>query len=143
MVNDRDQALLRSAVSDAAANLSEFVPSLSTCEVLAFGEGVALPARLIFRQLPHHLLPRNETLGVDREALTHASQEFLASVLERWRGATMSGKPNEPAGPQETRAAMAAADAPPLQPAGPAQKPIPPRSSPPSMATSAFPSERS
>jgi hypothetical protein len=92
MVNDRDQALLRSAVSDAAANLSEFVPSLSTCEVLAFGEGVALPARLIFKQLPAHLLPRSEALGMDRAGLAHAGHEYLVSVLERWRSATMSGK---------------------------------------------------
>ena len=48
LANDRDQALLRSAVSDAAANLLSFVPSLGTREVLAFGEGVraADPAAL-------------------------------------------------------------------------------------------------
>jgi hypothetical protein len=34
LANDRDQALLRSAVSDAAANLLSFVPSLGTREVL-------------------------------------------------------------------------------------------------------------
>ena len=34
-----------------AANLLAFVPSLGTREVLAFGEGVALPTRLKFKQL--------------------------------------------------------------------------------------------
>ena len=34
LANDRDQALIRSAVSDAAANLLSFVPSLGTREVL-------------------------------------------------------------------------------------------------------------
>ena len=48
MANERDQAIVRSAVSDAAANLLAFVPSLGTREVLAFGEGVALPTRLKF-----------------------------------------------------------------------------------------------
>src|SRR6266404_2425992 len=52
LANDRDQALLRSAVSDAAANLLSFVPSLGTREVLAFGEGVALPTRLRFKEVP-------------------------------------------------------------------------------------------
>ena len=52
MANERDQAIVRSAVSDAAANLLAFVPSLGTREVLAFGEGVALPTRLKFKQLP-------------------------------------------------------------------------------------------
>ncbi len=51
MANDRDQALIRSAVSDAAANLLAFVPSLGTREVFAFGEGVALPTRLKFKEL--------------------------------------------------------------------------------------------
>ena len=60
LANDRDQALLRSAVSDAAANLLSFVPSLGTREVLAFGEGVALPTRLRFKEVPVHQLPRSE-----------------------------------------------------------------------------------
>ena len=60
MANERDQAIVRSAVSDAAANLLAFVPSLGTREVLAFGEGVALPTRLKFKQLagePHSAEP--------------------------------------------------------------------------------------
>lgn len=60
LANDRDQSLLRSAVSDAAANLLSFVPSLGTREVLAFGEGVALPTRLRFKEVPAHQLPRSE-----------------------------------------------------------------------------------
>jgi DNA helicase HerA-like ATPase len=56
MANDRDQAILRSAVSDAAANLLAFVPSLGTREVIAFGEGVALPTRLKFKELPAEIL---------------------------------------------------------------------------------------
>ena len=61
--NDRDQALVRSAVSDAAASLLAFLPSLATREVFAFGEGVALPTRLKFRELPAHLRPKGETIG--------------------------------------------------------------------------------
>ncbi len=52
MSNDRDQALLRSAVSDSAANLFAFVPTLGTREALAFGVGVPLPTRLTFTELP-------------------------------------------------------------------------------------------
>ncbi|NVO14557.1 MAG: DUF87 domain-containing protein [Rhodoplanes sp.] len=92
MANDRDQALLRSAVSDAAANLLGFVPSLGTREVLAFGEGVALPTRLRFREVPAHLLPRSEALGSAKvDPSTGHDQAFVAAVLERWRGATLGG----------------------------------------------------
>src|SRR2546423_8393233 len=46
LANDRDQALLRSAVSDAAANLLSFVPSLGTREELPFCQAAPLPSRL-------------------------------------------------------------------------------------------------
>ena len=52
MANERDQNIIRSAVSDAAASLLAFLPSLGTREVFAFGEGVALPTRLRFSELP-------------------------------------------------------------------------------------------
>jgi uncharacterized protein len=93
MANDRDQALLRSAVSDAAANLLAFVPSLGTREVLAFGEGVALPTRLKFKEVPPELLPRSEAISHGRiDPQRDADAEFIESVIERWRGATMSHK---------------------------------------------------
>jgi DNA helicase HerA-like ATPase len=89
MTNDRDQAILRSAVTDAATNLLAFLPSLGTGEVLAFGEGVALPTRLKFRQLPAHQLPRSEAVkdgsAEPAPALDHA---FVATVLDRWRNRT-------------------------------------------------------
>jgi hypothetical protein len=93
MANDRDQALVRSAVSDAAANLLAFVPSLGTREVIAFGEGVALPARLTFKELAPESLPAGKTGsnvgGGDGRGIT---QDFIATVLERWRGAMTSHK---------------------------------------------------
>jgi uncharacterized protein len=93
MANDRDQALLRSAVSDAAANLLAFVPSLGTREVLAFGEGVALPTRLKFKELPDHLLPKSEAvINARMESARGLKTDFMDSVIERWRGATMSHK---------------------------------------------------
>src|SRR5207245_10044608 len=60
LANDRDQALLRSAVSDAAANLLSVLPSLGTREVLAFGERVASPTRVRYKAVPMHQLPRSE-----------------------------------------------------------------------------------
>ncbi|MGB3489638.1 MAG: DUF87 domain-containing protein [Xanthobacteraceae bacterium] len=89
LANDRDQALLRSAVSDAAANLLSFVPSLGTREVLAFGEGVALPTRLRFKDVPAHQLPRSEST-IASTPVTDSGHDahFLNTVLERWRGAT-------------------------------------------------------
>jgi DNA helicase HerA-like ATPase len=89
LANERDQALLRSAVSDAAANLLSFVPSLGTREVLAFGEGVALPTRLRFKELSQQQLPRSEaTIASVAPSSTGHDLAFVSSVLSRWRGAT-------------------------------------------------------
>src|SRR5437588_358532 len=98
LANDRDQALLRSAVSDAAANLLSFVPSLGTREVLAFGEGVALPTRLRFKEVPPHQRPRSEaTISTVPSVAAGHDMHFVSAVLERWRGATSQRDvPNDP-----------------------------------------------
>lgn len=104
MTNDRDQAILRSAVSDAAANLLGFLPSLATGEVFAFGEGVALPSRLKLKTLPPQLLPKSEAVAPDRFGVG-VNQDFIASVLERWRGATTTSKSSSEDGRRELRPA--------------------------------------
>src|SRR5262245_13398705 len=118
MTNDRDQAILRSAVSDAAANLLDFLPSLGTGEVFAFGEGVPLPTRVKLKQLAPHLLPRSDTVSKSREDfVAGVGEEFIATVLKRWRGATS----NEQAAADE-----AAREARPLEPVPAATAPLQP-----------------
>jgi DNA helicase HerA-like ATPase len=95
MANDRDQALVRCAVSDVAAALLGFVPSLATREVFAFGEGVALPVRLTFAELPPDLLPHSEAIGRFHKH-GGVTGDFIGAVVERWRGAMMSQRPNAP-----------------------------------------------
>ena len=117
MVNDRDQAILRSAVSDAAANLLAFVPSLGTRETFAFGEGVALPTRLTFKNLRPSERPYNEAVAHLRMQKGAIDQDFIASVVERWRGTTTGSKFRPESSPLE---AQIAAQAPvlPTRPAG-------------------------
>src|ERR1044071_9138618 len=66
LANDRVQSLIRSAVSDAAANLLSFIPSLGTREVFAFGAGVALPTRMRFKELEAVKRPNSEAAGNTR-----------------------------------------------------------------------------
>jgi DNA helicase HerA-like ATPase len=119
LANERDQALLRSAVSDAAANLLSFVPSLGTREVLAFGEGVALPTRLRFKEVPVHQLPRGEaTISTVPSATSGHDMHFVGAVLERWRGATSNrDAPNDPTfGDRTASRTVNTVEAPMLQP---------------------------
>jgi uncharacterized protein len=91
MSNDRDQALLRSAVSDTAADLLSFVSSLGTREALAFGAGVPLPTRVTFAEVPQTLVPRSEVFASKSDAHGGGRDlNYIGLVVERWRRATMS-----------------------------------------------------
>jgi hypothetical protein len=93
MANDRDQAIVRASVSDAAASLISFVPSLGTREVFAFGEAVALPTRLRFKRLEPHQIPKSEAVGrAELDPVRGVDKDFITSVVERWRGAMMAHK---------------------------------------------------
>src|SRR5215216_4131523 len=98
MANERDQGIVRSAVSDAAANLLAFVPSLGTREVLAFGEGVALPTRLKFKQLPENLIPQSQAvINASTDPSSTMNEDFIDTIIDRWRGATSHRDvPNDP-----------------------------------------------
>ncbi len=89
--NDRDQALIRSAISDAGATMLTFVPSLGTGEVFAFGAGVPLPTRMKFREVPPEKRPTSEAGGNTKIAAgATADRNLIDNVIDRWRAATMS-----------------------------------------------------
>jgi len=113
MTNDRDQELLRAAVADTAANFLAFLPSLGTGEAFAFGEGVVLPTRIKFHQLPEHLVPKSET---EADPAAGTSRPSLAAIVERWRGRTTKPRPNPDRPPEENKP-RPFPSAPPLQPA--------------------------
>jgi DNA helicase HerA-like ATPase len=91
LANERDQELLRSAVTDSVANLLDFIPSLGTREVVAFGEGLPLPTRLRFTELPAERLPRSEAFPLERRT-EGADRHFVREAVERWRGAAGGGR---------------------------------------------------
>ena len=94
--NEGDQKLIRSAVSDAAANLLSFIPSLGTREVFTFGSGVALPTRMRFAELSADKRPNSEASGNTRsDAGTNMNRDLLTTVIERWRSASMSHRMSE------------------------------------------------
>jgi DNA helicase HerA-like ATPase len=111
LANDRDQALIRSAVSDAASSLLTFVPSLGTGEAFVFGSGVALPMQMKFSNLPEQFRPSSD-VGMTGRGSADAGLDLIASVIERWRSATMSQRAYGDEGYDS-----GFADAPPIQPA--------------------------
>ncbi|MFA7306604.1 MAG: DUF87 domain-containing protein [Hyphomicrobium sp.] len=93
MSNDRDQEIVTSAVADTGAGLLEFLPSLGQREAIAFGDGMALPVRIKFDELPPHALPRSSTARFsERWQKSLGDDGFLEQIVERWRlSGTSSG----------------------------------------------------
>jgi hypothetical protein len=109
--NERDQAFLRSAVPDASKNQLSFIPSLGTREVFVSGLGIQVPSYVRFKELPVAMRPsNNEAVDTRSDGSAKMSRDLIASVVERWRNASLNhrteyeSKPVEFASPQATSA---------------------------------------
>jgi hypothetical protein len=64
----------------------EFLPALGQREAIAFGEGVTLPVRIRFDELPKNALPRSSTARFSEQWQQSVGDEgFLDQIVERWR----------------------------------------------------------
>ena len=91
MSNDRDQQIVQSAVSDTGSGLLEFLPALGQREAIAFGDGVTLPVRIKFDELPKTALPRSSTARFSEKWQHSVGDEgFLDIIVERWRASGAS-----------------------------------------------------
>lgn len=89
MTNERDQEIVKAAISDAATSLMEFIPSMRDREAIAFGEGLALPGRIHFDPLPEHALPKRGAASFsDQWTKEITNTEFIDSVVARWRASS-------------------------------------------------------
>ena len=125
--NDRDQALIRSAASDAASNLLSFIPSLGMREAFVLGPGVGLPTRMTFSELPKEKRPNSDSANIRSDGGVGLTPDLIPMVIERWRSATANQKrefevseaapaSQPPPGAQQTGLQRPSAP-PPLQPA--------------------------
>lgn len=91
MANEADHAIIRSAVSDAAASTLEALPSMGNREALAFGEAVSMPMRVRFSSLPSHLIPNSKTETSDADLSKEETRGFIDDVVRRWRSVAHRG----------------------------------------------------
>ena len=119
LTNERDQEILRAGISDAAASLLEFMPTMGTGEAITFGEGVALPTRIKFDMLPADSWPKSNTASFTKNwAKEMPDDNYLHDIVIRWRAQSHNpdGLTYEPPAQQ-----AAAAVQPVAQPAAAAQ----------------------
>jgi len=88
LANEDDQHIVRAAISDAAASLLEFLPALGEREAIAFGDGVTLPMRFRFLELPADALPRGRNAAfTDQWKENQKNGSYVEAVVNRWRAA--------------------------------------------------------
>ncbi len=91
LANDRDQDIIRSALSDSSASQISFLSAIGNREAIAFGEGVATPMRMKFTYQESAMLPSAETAH-HVEMLGMRAQTSLRSVVAKMRGQTEPGE---------------------------------------------------
>ncbi len=130
LTNERDQELLRAGISDAAASLLEFMPTMGTGEAIAFGEGVSLPTRIKFDLLPPDCLPKSSTASFSENWNRDVTDPaFLDNIVACWRQQTQItnigfSSPPEKGGKADRRAVQPAPSEP-LPSVEPAPQPAP------------------
>jgi DNA helicase HerA-like ATPase len=112
MSNDRDQAIVSSAISDSGSGLLEFLSALGQREAIAFGDGVTLPVRIRFDDLPRHCMPRSSTARFSEMWQRSTGDDMLLEhIVEKWRLSASGGGAQATQFAEASETASAASDA--------------------------------
>jgi uncharacterized protein len=95
LANERDQAIIRSAIADSSASTLSFLSSMGQREAIAFGEGVATTMRLKFEHMDRALLPGTGRHEASLET-GQGGEVDLVGIIERMRNI---GRPVAPTAP--------------------------------------------
>ncbi len=86
MSNRKDQDFVRATLSESTIGLIDVLPTLRTGEAVAVGEGVPIPARMMFDLMPEDARPHSGTASFSSAwQANEKGQDFVADVVERWR----------------------------------------------------------
>jgi len=86
MSNRKDQDFVRATLSESTVGLIDTLPTLRTGEAIAVGEGVPVPARMMFDLLPPDVRPHSGTASFSKAwQKDDMGPEFVAEVVKRWR----------------------------------------------------------
>lgn len=104
LANEQDQAIIRSAISDASTSILPFISAMGQREAIAFGEGVATTMRMKFEQLPSRWIPGSHK-SADAAEMCGDEDVDLPAIVERLRNVARRSAPgldnlgDPPAGP--------------------------------------------
>ncbi len=92
LANDRDQEIIRSAISNSSISTTSFISSIGNGEAIAFGEAVAVPMRMRFSRVEEERLPRAHGIidKVDEDAPPVVDLRSIVSRMRAMNGPDIS-----------------------------------------------------
>jgi len=100
--NERDQEIMRKAISGSSRSAINFLPSLANREAIAFGQGVSTPMRMMFETVRTERLPGNHLYDEQAQVQSGNTAIDVGDVISKMR---------YPRGNGEEEAAVGAMDA--------------------------------
>jgi DNA helicase HerA-like ATPase len=86
MGNEADQRIVSRALPDAGHAMIRTLPSLPTQHAIVYGEGVALPMRIRFDDLPQNRRPHSESAEFSKAWQDDTADDaFRDEGIQRWR----------------------------------------------------------
>jgi DNA helicase HerA-like ATPase len=86
LANEADHRFIATLLPDAARGLLAALPSLETQEAIVSGQGVPLPMRIRFEDLPSEHRPRSEAAQFSRAWKSESAESaFVEEAVRRWR----------------------------------------------------------
>jgi len=85
MTSQEDQEIVRGAVPEASHGLMNFLPALRNGEAIVVGEGVSMPMRICFANLPEGSRPKSATASFTASWSQETDATVVEQTVERWR----------------------------------------------------------
>ena len=86
MNNERDQEFVANALPESANGMLDSLPSLRNQEAIVVGEGVTVPMRVRFNDLPSDCCPQSASVAFSKAWEQDLEAEgFLKETVEHWR----------------------------------------------------------
>jgi uncharacterized protein len=86
LANEKDQDIIRSALSDSSSSTVGFLSSIGNREAIAFGEALAMPMRMMFEMQSQNHLPKTASGVAETERVKDRMELNMRSVINRMRG---------------------------------------------------------
>lgn len=83
--NERDQEIIRGAITGASKSMTSFLSSIANREAIAFGEAVSTPMRMMFETIPANSLPGAHLYEQQESMKSGNGVVSLETVIARMR----------------------------------------------------------